>query len=66
MALVKMSGYYRRQHTLEEDALYDLAVILYGLNSKVYVGKYDYQAAERAREFIHASMDQDITLQDLE
>ena len=52
----------------KEDALYDLATTLYEVaGQSLYTRKnYDYIAAEKAREFIHASLDQDISLSDLE
>ncbi len=71
---------YRVTHTLlqnmqdpldlleEEDALYDLATTLYEVAGQPARSRqrYDYIAAERAREFIHASLDQNISLDDLE
>ena len=52
----------------EEDALYDFAVVLNdvaGAKNQTN-GSYDYLAAEQAREFIHASLDQNISLEDIE
>lgn len=52
----------------EEDALYDLATTMYEVagENRQHRHRYDYIAAERAREFIHASLDQDIALDHLE
>ena len=52
----------------EEDALFDLAEILYEVTGQKSQRKsaYDYMSAEKAREFIHASLDQNISLEDIE
>ncbi|MDT1893451.1 helix-turn-helix transcriptional regulator, partial [Acinetobacter baumannii] len=50
----------------EEDALYDLAqtlAVVGGQRSRRQA--FDYQAAERAREYIHACFMQDMTLDTL-
>lgn len=52
----------------KQDALYDLATTLYEIsgNNQRTSHAYDYVAAERAREFIHASLYENISLDDIE
>ncbi|MDH2521707.1 AraC family transcriptional regulator [Acinetobacter baumannii] len=52
----------------KQDALYDLATTLYEIsgNNQRTSHTYDYVAAERAREFIHASLYENISLDDIE
>lgn len=52
----------------KQDALYDLATTLYEIsgNNQRTSHSYDYVAAERAREFIHASLYENISLDDIE
>lgn len=59
---------YQFESLEEEDALYDLATVLCEVSGQNLQKNhsYDYVAAERAREFIHASLDQNISLDDLE
>ncbi|PLR31458.1 AraC family transcriptional regulator [Chimaeribacter californicus] len=50
----------------EEDALYDLAQTLAVVGGQRHPRRvYDYQAAERAREYIHTCFDENITLERL-
>lgn len=50
----------------EDDALYDLAQTLAIVGGQRYQRRvFDYQAAERAREYIHSSFDKNITLDEL-
>lgn len=52
----------------EEDAVYDLAMILNEISfpSTPQRQRFDYHAAEKAREYIHAISTQNISLDDLE
>ncbi|QXX88267.1 AraC family transcriptional regulator (plasmid) [Acinetobacter lwoffii] len=52
----------------EEDALYDLAMALCEVSGQNISNQktYDYVSAERAREYIHATLDQNISLEELE
>jgi AraC-like DNA-binding protein len=58
----------RQMETLEyQDAIYDLAMVLDQITSpKKQRKRHAYQAAERARQFIHDNMDTNITLDVLE
>ncbi|MDT3250305.1 AraC family transcriptional regulator [Serratia sp. root2] len=50
----------------EEDALYDLAQTLAIVGGQRYQRRaFDYQAAEKAREYIHSCFDKNITLDEL-
>lgn len=50
----------------EDDALYDLAQTLAIVGGQRYQRRvFDYQAAEKAREYIHSSFDKNITLDEL-
>ncbi|AJC65846.1 AraC family transcriptional regulator [Dickeya zeae] len=52
----------------EDDALYDLAISLIEASGAAVKRKkhFDYDAAEKAREYIHANLDKNITLDELE
>ncbi|EKZ5284318.1 AraC family transcriptional regulator [Klebsiella aerogenes] len=52
----------------EDDALYDLAISLVEASGATVKRKkhFDYVAAEKAREYIHANLDKNITLDELE
>lgn len=65
-AAVIKSGHGHLRALEEEDALYDLAqtlAVVGGQRSRRQA--FDYQAAERAREYIHACFMQDMTLDTL-
>ena len=59
---------YKLDALEEDDALYDVAIALLAAAGQPVVTKksFDYLAAERAREYIHSSLDRNIRLDELE
>lgn len=66
-ALLQSPTYYLDDFE-EENALYDLVIALCEVSGQNLQKQksYDYLAAERARDYIHATLDQNITLENLE